>query len=53
MKIWVLVPDYGQEGYGEPIRAYTSEVAAKADLKKRGQGSNELFDVELHDDVQE
>ena len=53
MHVWVLVPDHGTEGYGEPIRAYSSEDAAKADWKALGRGCYEMFYIDLVDSVQE
>jgi hypothetical protein len=29
MKIWVVVPDYGHEGYGYPERAFSTKEKAK------------------------
>jgi len=33
MKVWVVMADYGYEGYGEPAGAYSSRELAEAAVK--------------------
>ena len=47
MKIWIIVKDYGCEGYGAPVEAYTSEAPAIAAHGRLGIINHELFECEL------
>lgn len=53
MRIWVVVPDYGYEGYGTPETAFTPLAAAEARAKaqKRHIGGDwEIAEIELESD---
>jgi len=52
MKVYIVLPDYDYEGYGEPIAAFTSKEAAEkcaADEKAKSRfcGFTEIFELEL------
>lgn len=50
MKVWVIAPDYGHDGYGEPWAAFTTKEAADASHDKNSHC--ELFEVDLDPPLQ-
>jgi len=46
MKIYVCVPDYGYEGYGEPEKAFSTVEAAEAWVREY-PNDRALFEMEL------
>ena len=54
MKVWLVLPDYGYEGYGEPIAVFSCKEAAEKRAaayqeKYRYFGCAEIFELELDD----
>lgn len=50
MKVWIVMPDYEYDGWGEPRSAHSSREladAAVADLIVRGFGPSEIFELEI------
>ncbi len=49
MKVWIIVPDYGYEGYGEPEGAFSSRELAEAAVKAidLAAAPREIFEFEI------
>jgi len=54
MKIWVVLPGYDYEGYGEPEAAFSTAKAAELYIekqRKRRLGGREAFELEVDDEA--
>lgn len=49
MKIFIVIPDYDYDGYGEPEAAYSNRESAEEAVKKNAKGSapREIIELEL------
>ena len=44
--IWILIPDYGYDGYGAPVAAFTTKQKAE---EARGTGREAMRDWEIEE----
>lgn len=47
MKVFIVVPDWGYEGYGEPVGAYSTKRKAE-NAKKKFDGECEIVELVIN-----